>query len=213
MWLGEADPCETCKAIEANDPWRSELELVTSVWVVVFGRRALTLAEALTELEVATDGDDDADTLQNALIEVAGDDRGHVAPKRLAWWFRKVEGKIIGARKFVRASSTHSGVLRWQLVAVDDADPGHPGHQGYISAGRTKVAPRPRQQRTMTKLIDQAENDHDDYDDHVRRSRPSTLFDPSTLEGGEYIEAKKRRVKHAGRSKRNLPIRRRTSRH
>ena len=92
----------------------------------------MTLAEAL---ETSQEHHEKAVALRHAFDEAACGDRGQVTTRTLAWWCRKVEGHIVRGRKFILTGETHSGVLRWQLVAVNDTDPGHQGHPAYKSTG------------------------------------------------------------------------------
>jgi hypothetical protein len=110
IWLGCADPCSTVEKTRENDPdrealvaviaqWRAHLRIDTHYTVQQIVERAINITE-----------------FYKALCAVAA--RGaFVDNQRLGSWFKKIEGKIAGGWKIVRAGVT-DGNRTWKLIPV-----------------------------------------------------------------------------------------------
>lgn len=55
VWLGEADPCETRKRIEQDDPENATLETNQKAWLKLNGNDRVTVAEAASKFKADND--------------------------------------------------------------------------------------------------------------------------------------------------------------
>jgi putative DNA primase/helicase len=90
-WLGCADPCETTLRVKAEDPEVERLAAVLRQW-----RECIGVGIGVTMRDISNKADLAPD-FRNALLEVAAaPGTGTVlSMKRLGWWLRKVEGRIV----------------------------------------------------------------------------------------------------------------------
>jgi hypothetical protein len=100
IWLDCADPCDSLKQIEHEDPARNELLRVITAWETCFGEEPYTAGEAI-ETAVRSRSDPapvrapGADALDLVLRDICKDRDGALNPKRLAHWLRKHENRIV----------------------------------------------------------------------------------------------------------------------
>ena len=112
IWLRREDPCKSVTKVRDSDPVRSALEAVLEQWKVVLG-----ISTHKTVQEVINAGLVDQN-LHSALLSVAGNDSGLlVSNRRLGWWLKRVEGKIVNKLRLVRAGSSR-GYPLWKLEVV-----------------------------------------------------------------------------------------------
>jgi hypothetical protein len=91
LWLGCADPFETTLGVKADDPEVERLTAVLRQWRECIGVLiGVTMRDISNKADLAPD-------FRNALLEVAAaPGTGTVlSMKRLGWWLRKVEGRIV----------------------------------------------------------------------------------------------------------------------
>src|SRR5262249_10229578 len=91
IWLGQDDPCNTATKVRAADPTREALLAVVAQWKQHLGiQSAYTAQEVINRATVNND-------FYIALLNVAAAKSGGnvVSSKRLGWWLKNVEGKIV----------------------------------------------------------------------------------------------------------------------
>lgn len=130
VWLGTADPLLSMEAARDDDPDFADLQEIATLWRQAFGTSPMTLSAAVTEAEqrVPTAGyDGEAPTyaadlapqhaaLAEAFRRISGG-RAAVDTRRLGYWLRNREGRIVGGiGRFKRAGISH-GVVRWAIDA------------------------------------------------------------------------------------------------
>nr|WP_321984032.1 hypothetical protein [uncultured Lichenicoccus sp.] len=120
VWLGCADPCESMQAVRTDDPWLTELREMVGLWVATFGvGTKLTARDAVDRCEDWSGGKYVHAEMRDALLRLAGV-RGQVDTKRLAWWLRSHEKRLIGTQRFRNMGDNGRGVAQW---AVEDVKP------------------------------------------------------------------------------------------
>ena len=84
VWLGLADPCETRKDIEEEDPIRLQLSALFNSWYEIFGDEEVKVRELIDK---ANSSEEKSHALKEALIEMSGN-KGeinvHKLPRKLA---------------------------------------------------------------------------------------------------------------------------------
>ena len=125
LWLGEADPAETCQP-PASDPEREQLAALVLGWRTVIGEdRGVTIKEAIDIAQEAAGGpvtgERTAPTrhpeLLDAFLAIAtapGRDGGRIDAKRLGMWIGKRRGLVIQDLRLWPEGMT-DGAIRWRL--------------------------------------------------------------------------------------------------
>lgn len=105
-WLGYPDPTDSQARLREADPEADKLELFLAAWFDLRNSQWTTAAELLSEAEpggdFSTARSDKRAALHEALIDVAGEGRGHISPKVLGWFLRHFEGRIQGGLRLVK---------------------------------------------------------------------------------------------------------------
>jgi putative DNA primase/helicase len=116
VWLGERDPYLSTAQLDAEDPYRVELQQVMGAWFDRFGDKETTVADAIT---AALDAHDlKAVPLLEAFRIVAGDRGGTVNARRLGHWLRRHAGRILSGRKIERGLESNH-VARWRVAEIN----------------------------------------------------------------------------------------------
>ena len=113
LWLGLADPTESVFEAIAEDPDRETLGRLLIAWQSAFGKTAAMVRDAVKQ---AAAFHHEHGELREVLHDIA-DERGEINRRRLGWWIRRHAGRIVDARRFVRASGNRSAEA-WQVVSV-----------------------------------------------------------------------------------------------
>lgn len=118
IWLGQDDPCNTATKVRAADPTREALLAVVAQWKQHLGiQSAYTVQEIINRATVNND-------FYVALLNVAASKSGGnvVSNKRLGWWLKNVEGKIVhlvdeqdSLDLVLKKEGTVAGYSKWQL--------------------------------------------------------------------------------------------------
>ena len=120
-----ADPYETRKDIQNNDPIRILLNSLFTAWYKIFGDQSIKLKK-LKNIDsiqvnnaVGDYGEEEIkETLQEALLELAGDKNGIInqrsLAKKLAFFKNRIEG---GLR--LEQNGTHQGTSLWRIRKID----------------------------------------------------------------------------------------------
>jgi hypothetical protein len=121
IWLGQEDPCNTVTKVRAADPAREALLAVVTQWKQHLGvQLAYTAQEVINRATVDND-------FHVALLNVAvGKSGGNVVSnKRLGWWLKNVEGKVVSVIDdqirtdlVVRKEGITAGYPKWRLYEI-----------------------------------------------------------------------------------------------
>jgi len=125
IWLGMADPCQTRKMVESRDSIREDLGMVLEAWYEMFGSEGVTIASAVSSVSSSDnfiEGEEAAERkreFKDAVMNIAGDNRGNINSRRLGKYIASVEGRIEGGLKFVRSGVSHRAV-KWSVLRSID---------------------------------------------------------------------------------------------
>ena len=119
VWLGCADPCLTMETAREEDPELETLRQVVAVWHEHLGSAPCTVTDVADQADARHDayagrGDLMRPDLSEALVRVAGE-RGAISVRRLGYWLRGVEGRIVDGRKFVRTGFDRKKIALWAV--------------------------------------------------------------------------------------------------
>jgi putative DNA primase/helicase len=121
VWLGCADPADSMERAREDDPELSELREIAGLW-----KETLGLGNGFTVKDLADRADERTKTLlgeptehahpewRDCLIRIAGE-RGTVSTKRLGYWLRNREGRIVNGLRVAKAGTAHGGAALWSL--------------------------------------------------------------------------------------------------
>ena len=111
-WLDRADPCSSMERLRENDPLREAHTAVVIAWRDALGIGSKVQVQKIMERANLIQ------ELRNALLVVAEERSrpGFISAKRLGWWLGKMDGKISGGLRIVRAGTVH-GYPLWSLKA------------------------------------------------------------------------------------------------
>lgn len=117
VWLGEADPALTMRAVRDADPVLSMLCSVMQAWLEAFGDAGMTGAEVVAELssfDHTTDHGARLAALRAAIAPVAAV-RGVIDASRLGYWLRQSKGRPVAGLKFI-SSLDRMKTAVWRVV-------------------------------------------------------------------------------------------------
>ena len=124
VWLGMADPYETRKDIQNNDPIRIMLNSLFMTWYKIFGDRSIKLKELknMNSIQVnnAIDDDDNdeiKETFQESLLELAGDKNGAINQRSLAKKLALYKNRIEGGLR-LEQNGIHQGTSLWRIRKI-----------------------------------------------------------------------------------------------
>jgi hypothetical protein len=111
LWLGLADPSASLFEAIEHDPSREVLGRFLEAWVALFGTRPAMIRDVVSK--AGSVYEEFAD-LRDVVLEIAGE-RGEVNRRRLGWWLKRHEGRLVNGRKFVQVESGGSAA-KWQVL-------------------------------------------------------------------------------------------------
>lgn len=114
MWLGLADPATRLFEQLTIDPDHELLGRMLRGWSAAHGDKGMLIREVLA----ASLSDD----FHEAIRDVAEDKGGEVNRRRLAWWLRKHQGRVVDGLRFQRGDSNR-GLDKWSAVSVTPVTP------------------------------------------------------------------------------------------
>jgi hypothetical protein len=118
LWLDLADPVNSVFDAIADDPERETLAQFLEEWFSVFGREPAMVRDAVRH---ATSNCGANVELSEILQDIAGE-RGDINRRKLGWWMRRHEGRIIDNKKIVRGSGSGSS-KHWRIKVVESVSP------------------------------------------------------------------------------------------
>jgi hypothetical protein len=111
LWLGQADPCDTTRKVQTDDPQLLDLETVIAQWRQNVGIRVEKTAQQAIAIAV------NINDFHVALLNVAQGRNGTmVSNKRLGRWLKQNEGRIVDGLTFKSRHADNSSI--WSLVPV-----------------------------------------------------------------------------------------------
>jgi len=118
VWLGFADPCESLKSLEEEDPERNEYIRRVDAWEACFQDRSKTAREAISEAREpgALSGQAEL-AMYDILRDIAWDRSNQFNVKRLARWLGRHVGRRVQGRQLVKAGEANHVAL-WKVERV-----------------------------------------------------------------------------------------------
>ena len=120
VWVGEADPIESMRKLEARDPEAQMLAALVDAWWDAQHDEPLTVKDVI---KAADEGEQEA--LIDAMKAVVLGRDGKPDARRLGKYLSKCENRISGGRRFERAGTRARATL-WRLVEVEQAQDPQP---------------------------------------------------------------------------------------
>lgn len=119
VWLGLADPCETRKDIQDADPVRVLLQALFASWHAVIGEKPVKVKEILATAmgNLNDEKNDQQDTLREALLDIASDNKGGINQRVLAKKLSAYKNRIEAGLRLER-EGTHQGTTLWRIKKV-----------------------------------------------------------------------------------------------
>jgi hypothetical protein len=112
LWLGLPDPTASVFEAMAEDPDRDTLARLLVAWESRFGKAPTMVRDAVKQSSFYSSDDD----LSEVLRDIA-DERGEINRRKLGWWIRRHEGRVVDGRRFARAPGNRSAE-RWRVEPV-----------------------------------------------------------------------------------------------
>lgn len=112
LWLGRPDPAERLFEQLAHDPDAELLGRMLNGWHAAHGSAPMLIRDVVRK---ATDTGCDADFAD--AIKDAAEERGEINRRRLGWWIKRHQGRIINGAKFESVPSGR-GAAQWRVVQV-----------------------------------------------------------------------------------------------
>ena len=123
VWLGCADPCETMETAREEDPELEQLRALMAAWDRVFPDADRLTARAVISAATATRGfqRDEGELVNvdlNDAIAAIALERGGLSPRRLGYFLRARQGRIVDGRRIERAGEHRIEGVLWQCQQV-----------------------------------------------------------------------------------------------
>lgn len=112
VWLGQADPLDTQRSIEASDPEREALGTVLAAWYECLGSKPVLVNELLR----ANDASDQRVQLYQSLVAAVASPRGFNV-RSVGKWISRYQGRIVQGFKMVNCG-TYKGSALWKVEKV-----------------------------------------------------------------------------------------------
>lgn len=123
VWMGCADPCESLKTLEADDPLRIEHMQIMAAWEREFplGTTPVEIANAGRTARQAIDHATQVvdKTFYESLSQVSADRGGGLSPRRLARWLSKFAGRIVDGKQIIK-NGERDHVAKWSVKKVSE---------------------------------------------------------------------------------------------
>jgi hypothetical protein len=129
VWVGESDPCEGRKRIEAADPVRRDIQAVFSSWWTRFKDEQKTVSDLVRAVEGGPqDGDD---PLRDSLRAIGTGRGGTLDPRRIGHWLQSHDHRVESGVRLERVGE-RQGVALWRLIQVAPVPGGCVGSVGSV---------------------------------------------------------------------------------
>jgi len=121
VWLGYEDPVLSMRNVKENDPERNKREAVFANWPeaalgVTNNVNLLTVADLI---EAPGKSSGDLQGWNDALKQVAGNNKGEIDKMLLGKWLGKQKDRVCGGRKLVSQMDSHRKILKWGCIVVE----------------------------------------------------------------------------------------------
>jgi hypothetical protein len=117
VWVRLADPCESRKEIEKNDPIRLLLGSLFYAWHEIFGEEGIKIKHAITAA-LHNAEQEMHEMLKETMMELAADRRGEINPRTLARKLTSFKGRIENGYRLEQAG-TNQGTTLWRVKKID----------------------------------------------------------------------------------------------
>ena len=111
--LGLVDPVESVFQAMTEDPDREALALLLTTWQAAFGQ---TPAMVRDFVKLVMSSSEENAPLRDVLLDIAGEG-SEINRNKLGWWLKRNEGRLVGGKRFVRASGSRSAAA-WKVASV-----------------------------------------------------------------------------------------------
>ncbi len=135
VWLGMPDPCKSLEKVRATDPRAQERHALITAWDAAIGEEPITVKDLVSKAC-------QHEELRNALLAVAaGAKGGSIDNRRLGWWLRRNNGRVVGGLRLRLAPEPdrHSKTARWVVEHVQSGASNSAGFAG--SGGVISITP------------------------------------------------------------------------
>jgi len=112
MWLGLPDPATSLLDQVTHDPDSDPLAELLHAWKAVFGTSATTVRKVIQTVA------ESQVTLDKALRECMGNERGPINPTKFGWFLKKHAGRVVDGLRFAEDSA--DGRKAWKVVLIDE---------------------------------------------------------------------------------------------
>jgi putative DNA primase/helicase len=120
MWLGMADPCESLRFLEKEDPKRMTLVRLLLRWDKRFQankKKAIEVIADFSDFALTYPNDPDVADYRELLHQVAADRGGNLHAMKLAAYLRANVGRIVNGMKLEKTGE-ENGTALWRVVRV-----------------------------------------------------------------------------------------------
>lgn len=118
VWLGCADPNKTRDKIEEEDPAKSNMAQILSLWKKVYDDDPVTTKEVVTDCNEALDKkqtETDEYELAQAFFEATSSKGKELSSKAIGYWIRKNKDKYLNGMKITKDPNSPGNKARWIL--------------------------------------------------------------------------------------------------
>lgn len=132
VWLGEADPYDTIKEIEDNDPERDWQQRLIIYWKELFGYNQIKVSYIMRKCNQAIEDEKnfatEDDKTDNPSYELAQaftegiSDWTHLNNQTVGILLSKIQNRVIDGYKLIKSKSKSKGSVTWQLIEIQQDD-------------------------------------------------------------------------------------------
>lgn len=116
IWIGCADPCESRKEIENDDPERVKIGNLFVSWYEIFGDRSQKVKDVIRRAQ--EESEQENEDLQDALLEMALDNKGGVNPRSLGKQLAKHNKRIEQGYQLEKMPTKIQHVETWRIKKI-----------------------------------------------------------------------------------------------
>ncbi len=123
VWMDCADPCESLKTIEADDPMRSELLQVMFLWERVFGDKRMTARQVVQHIAGTQATDDEAGLFALARDLWLDNRTATISSRRMGKWLERNRDAPVGMgtpegriQLQIERAGVHDNTVQWRVM-------------------------------------------------------------------------------------------------
>ncbi len=137
VWLGQANPMETMRSVEADDPVGEAMGALLESWYKEFQQRPQSTGEVIKFIESASYENSE---LHQAIAAVLPDRNGSDGNRgvRLGKYLARIKDKIANGFIAVKVAHSHKGIAsQWQVLRIIEQGSEAPAGENVVSFKRT----------------------------------------------------------------------------